>query len=245
MSASKQSPSTGIVSQLKGPLLKYVIPNIPHFPRRLRLCRQLVHGLVTIKLEPCNSTFYIHKGLLCHHSPVFKAMLEHDWKEKQEGVATLKDEDHGVFQRFVLWLYYGGVLDKDETVESIPIQTLVDCYLLADRRDVPEMRNQVIDTIFCKAKAANTVFSGFQRYIWKNTPESSPLRRLLVDMMVLRGNLEKFLENENKENVFDKSFIVDVCIRKYRNPNLLSWEKFYEMRCEYHIHNERAPACSS
>ena len=172
-------------------------------------------------------------------------MLEHDWKEKQEGVVTLKDEDHGVFQRFVLWLYYGKILDRDETVESIPIQTLMDCYFLADRRDVPEMQNQLIDTILYKAKAANLVFSGFQQYIWKNTPESSPLRRLLVDMTVLRGNLEKILENEYKENLFDKSYIVDVCIGKYQNPNLISWEKFYGMRCDYHIHNERVPACSS
>ncbi|KAL9030814.1 MAG: hypothetical protein Q9180_006871 [Flavoplaca navasiana] len=169
-------------------------------------------------------------------------MLEHDWKEKQEGVATLRDEDHGVFQRFVLWLYYGSVLDKDETVESIHPQILMDCYFLADRRDVPEMQNQVINTIICKAKAAGDIFSRFQRYVWRRTLESSPLRRLLVDMMVLRGDLEDFLENEDEKNNFDKSYIVAVCIRKFKNPIPIGWDKFYERRCEYHIHNEKVAA---
>ncbi|KAL8881519.1 MAG: hypothetical protein Q9192_007780 [Flavoplaca navasiana] len=226
--STKQSPSTGIVSQPKGPLL-----------------RELFDGLITIKLETCNSTFYIHKGLLCHHSPVFTAMLEHDWKEKQEGFVTLNSEEHNVFRRFVLWLYYGKILDYDESLITIPAQELLDCYFLADRRDIPAMQNFLINTIISKAQAVQATFCDYQRYVWCNTPGSSPLRRLLVDMMALRGNIPLFMEAEDEKNRFDKSYIVDVLIRKYKNPNPITWDQFFNMRCDYHFHNERVPVCSS
>ncbi|KAL9036078.1 MAG: hypothetical protein Q9180_004505, partial [Flavoplaca navasiana] len=222
--STKQSPSTGIVSQSKEPLL-----------------RELVDGLITIKLEPCNSTFYIHKGLLCHHSSVFKAMMEHDWKEKQEAVVTLKDEDRDTFRRFVLWLYYRKILDNDESIATIPERKLIDCYFLADRRDIPAMQNFLIDALISKEKAVQFLFCHHQRYVWVNTPESSPLRRLFVDMMVLRGNIASIMGIENEKNRYDKSYIVDVLIQKYKHPFTITWDQFYKKRCEYHVHNERVP----
>ncbi|KAL8919621.1 MAG: hypothetical protein Q9172_004898 [Xanthocarpia lactea] len=216
-----------------------VQPTKPHL-------RQLIDEIVTIKLEPSNKTFYIHKGLLCHHSSVFRAMMEHDWKEKQEGIVTLKDEDHGTFERFMLWLYFGKVFDNDagETIETVSGKQLVDCYLLADRRDVPAMQNYIIDTILRKSQATRSLHCGLQRYVWGNTPEQSHLRSLFVDSMVLRGDIAAAFKDENEKDTYDKSYIVDVLIRKYTNPELIPWDELYKRRCDYHIHNEKVPSCT-
>ncbi|KAL8906876.1 MAG: hypothetical protein Q9171_006091 [Xanthocarpia ochracea] len=208
--------------------------------------RQLVDEIVTIKLEPSNKIFYIHKGLLCHHSSVFRAMMEHDWKEKQEGIVTLKDEDHETFQRFMLWLYFGKVFDNDagETIETVSPKQLLDCYILADRRDVPAMQNYIIDTYIRKSQAARLLNFGLQRYVWGKTPEQSHLRRLFVDIMVLRGDIAAAFKNENEKDTYDKSYIVDVLIGKDKNPKVISWDELYKRRCDYHIHNEKVPPCS-
>ncbi|KAL8771206.1 MAG: hypothetical protein Q9209_003377 [Squamulea sp. 1 TL-2023] len=206
--------------------------------------RQLLDELVTVKLEPSNQIFYIHKGLLCHHSAVFKAMLEHDWKEKQEGLVILKDEDPEPFRRFMLWLYWGKILDDDESISTISSTKLTECYFLADRRDVPAMQNLIIDTIIQKSIAENIIFVGVQSYVWQNTPEQSLLRKLLVEMMALRGNNELTFKDENEKNKYDKSFIVDILRKKHQTPVPISWDEFYKRRCDYHIHNDRVPACS-
>ncbi|KAL8672163.1 MAG: hypothetical protein Q9168_003362 [Polycauliona sp. 1 TL-2023] len=206
---------------------------------------QLLDGLVTIKLEHSGMIFYIHKKLLCHHSPVFRAMLEHNWKEKQDGIVSLKNEDQDAFRRFVMWVYYGKILDDDETIKTISFQQLFHCYFLADRRDVPAMANYVIDALIRHAETDNVLPTWRQRHVWENTPEQSPLRRLLVDMLVLRGDIALILKAENDKNSYDKSFIVDVCIRKYMKPTLISWADFKKLRCDYHVHNERVPPSSS
>ncbi|KAL8780703.1 MAG: hypothetical protein Q9213_006349 [Squamulea squamosa] len=245
MSATNQPPNTSIAIQSTQPLLRYVLESLSEVFRRLKLRRQLLDELVTIKLESSNRTFYIHKGLLCHHSAVFKAMLERDWKEKQEGLVILKDEDPELFRRFMLWLYWGKIIDDDESISTITFKKLIDCYLLADKRDVPPMQNHVIDTIIQKSIAENIIFVSLQRYIWENTPEQSLLRKLLVEMMVLRGNNDLMLKDENIKNHYDKSFIVDLLRKKHQTPNVISWDAFYKKRCDYHIHNERVPACST
>ncbi len=172
--------------------------------------------------------------------------MEHEWKEKQEGIVTLEDEDYESFQSFMLWLYSGNIFDNDagETIETVSRKQLVDCYLLADRRDVPAMQNYIIDTILRKSQADDFLLCGVQRYIWGKTPEKSHLRRLFVDMTVLRGNIAEMFKDENEEDDYDRSYIVDVLIGKYKNPIMISWDELYKRRCDYHIHNEKVPPCS-
>ena len=85
--------------------------------------------------------------------------MENEWKEKHEGIVTLEEEDHVSFQHFMLWLYSGKVFDGDgdETMESVEMIQLLDCYFLADRRDVPAMQNYIIDIILSKSQRENTV----------------------------------------------------------------------------------------
>ncbi|KAL8754542.1 MAG: hypothetical protein Q9199_004273 [Rusavskia elegans] len=208
------------------------------------LLRQLLDTIVTIKLEPADKIFHIHKGLLCHASPMFRAMMQHDWKEKQDGIIVLKDEDPEVFRRFMHWLYYETVLDINEKIETISPRDLADCYFIADRRDVPAMQNHLIDLIMQKALTLASVLSNIQRLVWENTPENSALRKLLVDLMAFGGDIAQIFKDENEKDAYDKCFVVDVLIRTHTTPKLTGWNDFYERRCSYHVHNAKLPACS-
>ncbi|KAL8797908.1 MAG: hypothetical protein Q9182_007124, partial [Xanthomendoza sp. 2 TL-2023] len=192
-----------------------------------------------MKTAASDEVLHVHKGLLCHHSPVFRAMLDHDWMETHGSTIALKDEDHETFRRFIVWLYYGTVIDQDEDLSTIPVEELIDCYFLADRRDVPAMQNHIIDTLIQNMRATDTLFCRLQRRIWENTPQQSLLRNLTVDSLVFRGDIVGVLEDENENDEYDKSFIVDVLIAKLKNLYIISWDEFYKRRCEYHIHNEQ------
>ncbi|KAL8677084.1 MAG: hypothetical protein Q9186_006464 [Xanthomendoza sp. 1 TL-2023] len=210
--------------------------------------KQLLNDvIITMKIEATNHVFHVHKGLLCYHSPVFRAMLEHEWQEKQDGIILLKDEDHETFGRFIFWLYYSTVIDHDEELNAIPAKKLVDCYFLADRRDVPALQNHIINTLIQKARAPGSItpLCLLQRLIWENTPEQSLLRKLMVDFPVLRCNLSTMLKDEKQKDQWDKSFLIDVVIEKYKNPSIISIDEFWKRRCTYHIHNEHVPPCSA
>ncbi|KAI4244458.1 MAG: hypothetical protein L6R42_010444, partial [Xanthoria sp. 1 TBL-2021] len=181
MSSPAQNQATVMPKQKAKPTKRSVLTKLRSILRhRLILGRSLLDEIVEIKVGPSNRIFKIHKGLLCDRASYFKAVYQTsgDWKEKYEGL-TLKTVNPNTFQRFVLWLYFSNILDNFETVQSVPGIELINCYLFADERDIPEMHNQVIDTILERIKATKIIFVKHQRFIWENTPDRAPLRRLL------------------------------------------------------------------
>ncbi|KAL8635140.1 MAG: hypothetical protein Q9226_009381, partial [Calogaya cf. arnoldii] len=161
----------------------------------------------------------------------------------REGI-VLKDVAPALFERFVLWLYFGNVLDDDETAQSVHGMDLLKCYFFADERGVPGMQNQIVDTILDKVHTAKNLEVGHQRLIWENTPDQSPLRRLLVDALVMTAeDIPALLQTEKQQALYDKSFIVDVLIAKCKHPTKIAFTEFLERRCEYHIHDETEPKC--
>ncbi|KAI4222449.1 MAG: hypothetical protein L6R36_006133 [Xanthoria steineri] len=208
------------------------------------LLRHLLDTIITIKLVPAGETFHIHKGLLCHASPVFRAMMQHDWKEKQDGCIVPENEDPKVFRRFMHWLYYGTVLDSDETIRTISPQELAHCYFLADRRDIPALQNYLMDLLLHQADTLSYFLSSMQPLVWANTPENSPLRKLLVDLMAFAADVPRIFEDKNEQDHFEKCFVVDVLIRTHRTLKLTGWKDFHERRCDYHVHNAKLPAYS-
>ncbi|KAI4103907.1 MAG: hypothetical protein LQ339_004024 [Xanthoria mediterranea] len=207
--------------------------------------RSLLEEIVEIKVGPSNTMFKIHKGLLCDRASYFRAVYQNpgDWKEKSEGLA-LTAVDPNTFQRFMLWLYFNNILDNFETVQSVPGLELINCYFFADERGIPAMQNHVIDAILERVRITKTIFVKHQRLIWDNTPDGSPLRRLLVDVLAMTtNNIPEMLQTDEKRESYTKSFIADVLVAKCRHPTIISGAEFLKRRCEYHIHDEADPRC--
>ncbi|KAL8754540.1 MAG: hypothetical protein Q9199_004271 [Rusavskia elegans] len=207
--------------------------------------RSLLDEIVEIKVGPLDKTFKLHKGLLCEKASYFKTVYQSpgDWKEKREGL-ILKDVDPAIFQHFILWLYFGNIIDDDETMQSVKGMRLMQCYFFADERGIPGMQNQVIDTLLEKIKTTKVLFVKHQRLIWENTPDGSPLRRLLVDALAMTAiDIPEMLQTEENQALYNKSFIADVLIAKCKHPITISGTEFVKRRCEYHIHDEVEPKC--
>lgn len=88
---------------------------------------------VTIKVK--NRKFNCHSIILGARSPVLKAMLEHDMKEKRCGEITITDSTPTVFEEFLLYLYSGS--EKHLNVKNITeLYDLGDKYFMGDLKDL-------------------------------------------------------------------------------------------------------------
>ena len=125
-------------------------------------------------------TFRIHKGLLCDASPVFKAELEGSFKEAVEQTIDLPEEDVTVFDMFMLWIYGGSLLEKEESAKSFTQKTVINIYVFAEARHMPGLQNAAIDLLIDQMVASNQVEIENVKYIYENTWVTSPLRKLYV-----------------------------------------------------------------
>lgn len=95
-----------------------------------------------ITLQVSEKEFHVHKVILANRSPVFEAMLNHDMKEKQEGIIQIKDVSFEVFQEVLRFMYTGRV----DQIEKIANELLI----AADKYDVEGLKAMCEETL-CKS----------------------------------------------------------------------------------------------
>lgn len=121
-----------------------------------QLCNQPVFSDIILRVQ--NEEFQAHRAILATQSPVFKAMFEHDMREKEDGIVDIQDTSAEIFTLFLEYCYTSvlpAMQDKDVgqlviladkyQVESLTVQCLrylcstltqenvVDVFLLADK----------------------------------------------------------------------------------------------------------------
>ncbi|KAL8712310.1 MAG: hypothetical protein Q9220_003461 [cf. Caloplaca sp. 1 TL-2023] len=209
--------------------------------------RELLDRTVTIQVGSAQQKFDVHKALLRHESDYFRAALTDRWKEGQEGVVTLKNENPKVFHRFVLWIYFGKIIDDNETLEDISWDLILKCYFQADRLGISKLGNCAIDTLIMKQFLLKQIPTNCQQYIYEKTIEGSLLRKMLIDSVVLLGAgalLAKELEEDREHDRYDKDFLMDVIVAKYKQPKTIGHDAFFKKRCKYHVHKEGEALCT-
>lgn len=143
---------------------------------------------VQVGPEGRNPPFYLHTGLLCHHSPYFRATIQGKFKEANAGVIRLAHDKYQVVNTFKAWLYTSNILEVScqYTKWDQLCHFLLKCWLWADMRGATCFQNAIIDNII----------DAFERYwqlpslddsvmIYENTTKDSPLRKLLVDFIAI------------------------------------------------------------
>lgn len=63
-------------------------------------------SFATIIIGKEEKKFVVHEHLLTHYSDFFRAALTGDFKEAEDKIVRLEEEDPTVFEFFVHWLYY-------------------------------------------------------------------------------------------------------------------------------------------
>lgn len=219
----------------------------------------LFETIVFVDVGPEPKRFAIHKGLLCSRSGYFKAALTGNFREAEDQLVTLDDEDPRMFRRFNAWLYT-DVLIEDGDTGAASWSSLIDMYVFAEKRIIPHLQNAVIDSII--RLKDYTLPASVIRYGWTRTAGASPLRKLFVDTMLTET--EDSLKDEFQNNIeqYDITFVAAVALRAAElitleldakpDPEGEVVEEWLNIACDpwregcrrYHIHEPSEPRCN-
>lgn len=156
---------------------------------------------------------------------------------------ALPEEDVEVFELFQFWLYSDRLLDTDESVADLkrksPHRPLPICggslHTAAAEHDH--------QCSFLNIKVTKKFPAGDVHRIYDNTTETSPLRRLLVDMGARVGELGCDWFHREKDNLYNNAFLIDLVLALYHEKLKKSPHDFTQLRCNYHIHSEAEKCC--
>nr|XP_042910428.1 speckle-type POZ protein-like [Parasteatoda tepidariorum] len=99
--------------------------------------------LCDLEIRIGEDTLRVHKLILCARSPVFKAMMEHDFLESSSNSITITDCPTPSFVKFLKYLYTGEI-------EGGTIDTVMSLYSLGDKYDMPVLRESCSEMLQSK-----------------------------------------------------------------------------------------------
>ncbi|OCL07652.1 hypothetical protein AOQ84DRAFT_54925 [Glonium stellatum] len=110
-------------------------------------------------------------------------------------------------------------------------------FVFGDARGIPGLKNAAVDLIISKFIQTWTFLIETVHFVFNNTQESSLLRRLLVDMALESGDLDKM---KQYRSYFTKDFLVDMVVtmqKPNRIASVTSKEQWASRSlCMYHDH---------
>ncbi|TGO21674.1 hypothetical protein BPAE_0206g00080 [Botrytis paeoniae] len=159
--------------------------------------REVVHAKVGKDLQD----FGVHKSLICHCSPFFKAAFTSGFEETTTGIIKLADVDVEVFELFFRWLYtqqigepeqnaVGFALSDDESKSGhdykLYVGILLRLYISADMIKVPILKNDCIEKLSRMGSFEKEFLTESEnvQYVWEHTKEDDLIRKLFVDTII-------------------------------------------------------------
>ena len=198
--------------------------------------------------------FTIHDHLLKDNSSFFRERLfdkYHDWNGDK--VVQIDDADANHFQVYVHWLYHGKIdchqaIDAVQKLKSrVKLEVLIHCYLLGDTLGTPAIKNNVIDQMI----EFNEEYNNLPRkdlitHVYRETQQSSKLRKLIVDLYVWTATAEDIESLDDTTTPFE--FVCDAfkthfaAVRAHESYDLwvsINEATFQKQKCgTYHEHAE-------
>jgi hypothetical protein len=161
---------------------------------------------------------------------------------------TLPDEAPEVFELFFTWLDTGRVKVPDGVELQDAYLRLLKLYVFGDKYIIPRLKNDTMETFF------SSVFEAWRRdfpnaecidYLFENTPEGSPMRRLLTHMALdwgftTKGLVDAILERFPEEAAsWVKIFGNSAARKKQAAQWYAQWHNnMVDHMCAYHDHAE-------
>ncbi|KAL9045896.1 MAG: hypothetical protein Q9214_001145 [Letrouitia sp. 1 TL-2023] len=183
-------------------------------------------------------TFTIHKELVCHYSPFFRAALAGPWTEAETGIVNLPSDIPNVFEAFQAWLY-AQTLELDETQES-DATFLMKLQVFGERMVVPDFQNAAMDAlrlVKLNSKPPALFKPSEIEYAYENTSAGSPLRKLITDFYVWEANMLIFIDNFALDS-YPMAFVVDVTkgyVTQFPRPKKSSTKPYVAVPELYHV----------
>ncbi|GLI78894.1 hypothetical protein PoHVEF18_007216 [Penicillium ochrochloron] len=192
-------------------------------------------ALICVEVGPDKEAFSVHERLIRNSSASFERALKDPREQSLVRTARLRKEEPEVFKAYIHWLYRDTIPIPHHDADDFEFDykndhgnfPLVKAYVLGDRLLDINFQNAVINAIWeqyrnkdfeadfdrwiegneKEKKCACTPSSVSITYAYINTIESSPLRRLLVDILVYDGDYDCL---EGDPGRFPKGFLLDL-----------------------------------
>lgn len=216
-------------------------------------------GTTTILLRagipPHHRDFAVHETLLQSHSAFFCGALREPWKEAQDHIISMPEDDPLVVNIYVQYLYTGKILGnihyKAGEYGSVA-KRMFQAYVLGEKLQDIDFQDTVADALIA---TSNVKVGGTFRYatialrdlVYRGTPSGNRLRRFLVDAVAWHGNvkwLEKFdsveLTTESAEFLLDLS---KALLQMKKEPVATVSPIKERDTCKYHQHMLKGVLC--
>jgi hypothetical protein len=164
-------------------------------------------NLVTLDVGPNHHKIIVHRHSITRTSEFFAAALKKDWTEGQTRTIELPEEIPEHMEYYCEYLYSSELPTKcsthmkDGDNMEAGFELFANLYVLGERRMDTKLRNAVAHEIL-RIQALSLVNTGdfgarmapcvpstaAVNIIYQGTPERSPARRLMVDLVVAFGN---------------------------------------------------------
>ncbi|KAJ8674972.1 hypothetical protein QAD02_010758 [Eretmocerus hayati] len=143
-----------------------------------------------ITLETSSRSFKVNKKVLSVQSPVFRAMFEHDMKEKIENTIMIPDVDAEVMQELLLFIYCGKVKCFDRAMEL---------FRAADKYQVDALKLRCLEKLCDRI----TVKDAVEIYSLANACSDEKLIACATGFIV--ENIKKIIAEANFDSLQDIS----------------------------------------
>jgi hypothetical protein len=158
--------------------------------------------------------FIIHRNVLCHYSPYFEKIFRREEGRDlfiSDGMPSViyKDATHETFGVFMQYAYRTSI--KDNSGNYPPIETLLKFWILAARVFVPELQNVTLQGIF---EYKGGMSCDWVLYVYNHTTPGSPLRKLMIDQVLVRRFSVECLIATFEEDLADlpKELLADIVV---------------------------------
>jgi hypothetical protein len=155
------------------------------------------NSTITVLVGKKEQQFIVHKDPICAKSKFFKAACSERWSGLRSSDGKPKDiklPETSIrdFQTYVHWVYASQIEVEGDDLGRKHEHHLK-MYILGDLLDDYQLRNAAMETLI-DSLPFSTGQPSFQivRHVYEHTPMGSPLRKLLVDRKIGRGNRADF-----------------------------------------------------
>ena len=145
----------------------------------------------------------------------FAACLDKDFKEGEEGLVKLPEDDPNAIEKVLEYLYssnfeYSALADVDGCNDEVEKEDrphwafLAKCYAVADKYCLEDLQNKIMDIVKDAVKQRPVCASGIQE-LTKAGLRACPMRRFLLKEMAFEA-----IEEEDKEESDEEGFGVKI-----------------------------------
>jgi len=196
--------------------------------------------------------FVVHKQIIANRSAFFRAALDRTFKEADDNTVQYPDCTPDVFAIYVQWIYSGAIVLLDtpaletDVLGSEQRKLLLGLYILADKLRDAALRNRTIDAYITSLhKAERSPGVRAIKRVWDNTPESSQLRKLLLNYALHTSGECLASELQTNRESLPPAYMTDVAIAFAKadwDKSKLVWPH-KSPACTYHDHDLDDPPC--